>query len=222
MCDCLSTVFLLACHDAQFHHSKVICIAGGTVDHLLIKNLPKDVGTFIAETFSVQGVAPMTPAGYREIVQSAVAAALKATGGQVGMNPRVGAVQQSSLHLWNGDGGLHLLPSDFRIRSMDSHTLWRFWLRGAPADGVQPYRLLKAHMLPPSAQLQNQKQQLSRMLHVGSFLQANSGATLGQLRDATALELTSFFDTAWAYLLLQYPAAKKSHSVGTLYKIMHE
>ncbi len=142
--------------------------------------------------------------------------------GQVGMNPRVGAVQQSSLHLWNGDGGLHLLPSDFRIRSMDSHTLWRFWLRGAPADGVQPYRLLKAHMLPPSAQLQNQKQQLSRMLHVGSFLQANSGAMLGQLRDATALELTSFFDTAWAYLLVQYPAAKKSHSVGTLYKIMHE
>jgi len=205
------------------HRSKVIFVIGGTVDHVLIKNLPADVGTFIAETFSVQGVAPMTPAGYRDIVQSAVAAALKASGGQVGMNPRsCAAVQQSSLHLWNGDGGLHLLPSDFRIRSMDSATLWRFWIRGAPADGVQPYRLLKVHMLPPSAQLQNQKQQLCRVLYVGSFLQANCGTTVGELRSCNAPELARYFDVSWSYLLLQYPGAKTTHSVSTLYRIMHE
>ena len=164
----------------------------------------------------------MTPAGYREIVASAIADALggrSSGGGSVQLGgPRL----HQSLHLWDGDAGLHLLPSDFRIRSMDASTLWRFWNRGALADGVQPYRLLKAHMLPPGLQLQNQKQQLSRMLHVGNFLQANCGGNLGQLRAATPLELTGFFNVAWAYLNEQHAAAKKQHSVSTLYKIMHE
>ena len=74
----------------------------------------------------------------------------------------------------------------------------------------------------PGLQLQNQKQQLSRMLHVGNFLQANSGANLGQLRAATPLELTGPLNVAWAYLKEQHAAAKQQHSVSTLYKLMHE
>ncbi len=48
---------------------------------MLIKKLPEDVGTYIAKTFSIQGVAPMTPAAYKDIVVTCIKEAMCASGG---------------------------------------------------------------------------------------------------------------------------------------------
>ena len=104
---------------------------------------------------------------------------------------------------------------------MNASTLWRFWVKGDASECVQPYRLLKAHMLPPGTQLQSQKQQLSRLLYVGNWLQAHAGASLVQLRAATVQELSDFFNRAWLELVRAYPDAKETHAVASLYTFMH-
>ena len=76
-------------------------------------------------------------------------------------------------------------------------------------------------MLPPGTQLQSQKQQLSRLLYVGNWVQAHSGATLVQLRAATVQELGESFNRAWLELVREYPDAKETHAVASLYTFMH-
>ena len=166
----------------------------------------------------------MTAAGYKDIVVESIKEAMRARGGAAASTLRQGDGQSAAhrmLHLWSSDSGLHHLPQDFRIHSMNASTLWRFWVKGDASECVQPFRLLKAHMLPPGPQLQSQKQQLSRMLYVGNWLQAHSGASLVQLRAATVQELRDCFNRAWLELVRAYPDAKETHAVASLYTFMH-
>ncbi len=165
----------------------------------------------------------MTPAAYKDIVVACMKEAMCASGGASTSALRHGegvSAAQRMLHVWSADSGLHHLPQNFRIHSMNASTLWRFWVKGDASECVQPYRLLKAHMLPPGTQLQSQKQQLSRMLYVGNWLQAHSGASLVQLRAATVQELGDFFTRAWLQLVSVYTDAKETHAVASLYTFM--
>ena len=168
----------------------------------------------------------MTPAAYKEIVVECMKQAMCESGGASTFvsasrhNQGLSAAQRM-LHVWSADSGLHHLPQNFRIHSMNASTLWRFWVKGDASECVQPYRLLKAHMLPPGTQLQSQKQQLSRMLYVGNWLQAHAGASLVQLRAATVQELGEIFNRAWLELVRAYPDAKETHAVASLYTFMH-
>ncbi|KAH9107818.1 hypothetical protein LEN26_014238 [Aphanomyces euteiches] len=81
----------------------------------------------------------------RDFLASTISAAIQSV---VGSSAALSTQQDSSqqplpttqYNIFNWDGGLQKLPSDFKFPSVDLSTAWNLWLRGNSANKFGPYR----------------------------------------------------------------------------------